>query len=84
MKEKAEKQGHLTVTEESDRHIKVRFDRCPYHEVYADYGIPQVCRKYCDADFEAFPRVHPKLRVTREHEIAYGDGYCDHCWMLAE
>jgi len=80
----AAKRDYMDVVEESDRHIKVRFDRCPYYEVYRDYGIPEVCQKYCDADFEAFRKVHPKLRVTREHEIAYGDGFCDHCWTLED
>lgn len=84
LRSEAERGGHFAVVEESNTHIKVRFDRCPYHEVYTDYGIPDVCRKYCDGDFEAFRIVHPKLRVTREHEIAYGDGFCDHCWTLEE
>jgi hypothetical protein len=84
LKTKAEKAGNPVVVEESDRHIKVRFDRCPTYEVYRDYGIPEVCQKYCDGDFEAFRKVHPKLKMTREHEIAYGDAYCDHCWTLEE
>ena len=82
LKSKAEHEPHLSIVEESDSHIKVRFDRCPTYEVYAEYGIPEVCQKYCDGDFEAFRRVHPGLKVTREHEIAYGDAYCDHCWTL--
>ena len=81
---KAEEQPHLSIVEESESHIKVRFDRCPTYEVFADYGIPEVCQKYCDGDFEAFRYVHPNLKVTREHEIAYGDAYCDHCWTLEE
>ena len=76
--------GTGDVVEESDRHIKVKFNRCPTYEVYRDYGIPDVCKKYCDGDFEAFRIVHPKLKVVREHEIAYGDAYCDHCWILEE
>jgi predicted ArsR family transcriptional regulator len=72
------------IVEESDKHIKVKFNRCPTYEVYKDYGIPEVCKKYCDGDFEAFRIVHPKLKVVREHEIAYGDTYCDHCWILEE
>jgi predicted ArsR family transcriptional regulator len=84
LKAKAEQEAHLTIVEDSDRHIKVRFDRCPTYEVYADYGIPEVCQKYCDGDFEAFRHVHPNIKVTREHEIAYGDTYCDHCWTLEE
>ncbi len=84
LKAKAEQEAHLSIVEDSDRHIKVRFDRCPTYEVYADYGIPEVCQKYCDSDFEAFRHVHPKIKVTRKHEIAYGDAYCDHCWTLEE
>jgi predicted ArsR family transcriptional regulator len=84
LKEKAEQEAHLSIVEDSDNHIKVKFDRCPTYEVYADYGIPDVCQKYCDSDFEAFRNVHPKIKVTREHEIAYGDTYCDHCWTLEE
>jgi predicted ArsR family transcriptional regulator len=76
--------GIFDIVEESDRHIKVKFNRCPYYEVYKDYGIPEVAKKYCDADFEAFKKVHPKLKVVRDHEIAYGDDYCDHCWILEE
>jgi hypothetical protein len=84
MREKSVSGKHFEIVEESDTHFKVRFNRCPYFEVYADLGIPEVCRAYCDADFEAFPHLHPKLRVTREHEIAYGDSYCDHVWTLVE
>ena len=82
LKAKAEQEKHFIIVEDSDTHIKVRFNRCPTYEVYSDYGIPEVCQKYCDGDFEAFRRVHPKLQVTREHEIAYGDAYCDHCWTI--
>lgn len=74
----------FTITEESEKHIKVRFHRCPYYEIYRDYGIPEVCQKFCDGDFEAFQNIHPKLKVSREHEIAYGDTFCDHCWTLEE
>ncbi len=84
LKAEAQDGNSFTVVEESDKHIKVKFHRCPTYEVYKDFGIPEVCQKYCDGDFEAFRKVHPKLRVTREHEIAYGDAYCDHCWTLEE
>jgi predicted ArsR family transcriptional regulator len=84
LKAEAEQGRHFTVVGESDTHIQVRFHRCPYYEVYSDYGIPEVCQKYCDGDYEAFRIVHPRLRVMREHEIAYGDGFCDHCWTLEE
>jgi hypothetical protein len=84
MRVESEKDGHFEILEESATRLAVRFNRCPYYEVYADYGIPEVCQKYCDADFEAFPRLHPKLRVTRKHEIAYGNDYCDHVWTLVD
>ena len=84
LKADSKKRDIFEIVEESDRHIKVKFNRCPVYEVYRDYGIPEVCKKYCDGDFEAFTKVHPKLKVVREHEIAYGDEYCDHCWVLEE
>ena len=84
LKADSESSKIFDVVEESDTHIKVKFNRCPTYEVYKDYGIPDVCRKYCDTDFEAFRKVHPKLKVVREHEIAYGDKFCDHCWVLEE
>ena len=84
LKAEAERDKSFLVTEESDTHIKVKFHRCPYHEVYKDYGIPEVCEKFCDADFGAFRKVHPRLHVTREHEISRGDDYCDHCWTMEE
>lgn len=84
LKVESERDKSFTIVEESDKHIKVRFHRCPYYEVYRDYGIPEVCQKFCDADFEAFKEIHPKLKVTRNHEIAYGDDLCDHNWILEE
>ena len=84
LRAEAERDKHFTVVDETDTHISVRFNRCPYHEVYSDYGIPEVCQKFCDGDYEAFRTLHPKLRVTRAHEIAYGDGFCDHRWTLEE
>jgi predicted ArsR family transcriptional regulator len=82
MKVKSEQGGHFTIVSESDRHLEVRFNRCPYYEVYTDLGVPEVCRKYCDADFTAFRNLHPGLKVERSHEIAYGDSYCNHRWVL--
>ena len=84
LKAEAERDKSFLITEESDTHIKVKFHRCPYYEVYKDFGIPEVCQKFCDADFGAFRKVHPNLHLTREHEIPRGDGYCDHCWTLEE
>jgi hypothetical protein len=72
------------IIAETDTSIKVRFHRCAVYEVFRDFGIPEVCQKYCDADFVAFPELHPKMRITREHEIAYGDEYCDHHWFLED
>jgi len=84
LKAESERDSSFVITDESDKTIKVRFHRCPYYEVYEEYGLPEVCQKYCDGDFEAFRKIHPRLKVTREHEIAYGDSYCDHCWSLGE
>ena len=84
LKAEAERDRSFLITEESDTHIKVKFHRCPYHEVYSDYGIPEVCRKFCDADFGAFSTLHPKMKLTRSHEISRGDEYCDHCWSMEE
>ena len=80
----ADRDKSFRIIEESGKHVKVRFHRCPYYEVYGDYGIPEVCQKFCDGDFEAFRKIHPKLKVTRHHEIAYGDTFCDHCWTFEE
>jgi predicted ArsR family transcriptional regulator len=84
LKAEAARDKSFVIKEESARHIKVKFHRCPYYEVYRDFGIPEVCQKFCDGDFEAFRKLHPKLKVTREHEIAYGDTFCDHCWTLED
>ena len=82
LKAEAERDKSFRIVEESDTHIKVKFHRCPYYEVYKEYGIPEVCEKFCDADFGAFRKVHPRLRLARTHEIPRGDSYCDHCWTL--
>lgn len=84
LKAEANRDKSFIITEESDTHIKVKFHRCPYYEVYKDFGIPEVCRKFCDADFKAFRKVHPRLHLTHEHEISRGDDYCDHFWTLEE
>ncbi len=84
LKAESKRDKSFSIIEASDKHIKVRFHRCPYFEVYKDYEIPEVCQKFCNGDFEAFRKIHPKLKVTRNHEIAYGDALCDHCWTLEE
>jgi predicted ArsR family transcriptional regulator len=84
MRDKAAAEDYLKIVSESDKHIEVRFERCPYYEVYKDLGVPDVCQKYCDGDFTAFRRVHPKLKVERNHEIAYGDSFCDHRWVMED
>ena len=61
LKAEAQRDKGFIIVEESDKQIKVKFNRCPTYEVYKDYGIPEVCQKYCDGDFEAFRKVHPNL-----------------------
>ena len=80
----ASKRPEIKIIEASPRRLAVEIHTCRNYEVYKQYGVAEVCQKYCDADFAAAKVVSPRVTLTRTMEIAYGAPYCNHCWTLED
>jgi predicted ArsR family transcriptional regulator len=83
-RELASKRPEIRIVEASARRLAIEIHTCRNYEVYKQYGVAEVCQKYCDADFAAAKVVSPRVTLTRSKEIAYGAPYCNHCWTLED
>ncbi len=70
--------GFEFITHEATKDV-IRFDmiRCPYHDVCAQYGCPELCRCFCDSDDITYDGLHPKLLWHRTKTLGRGDDCCD-------
>lgn len=66
----------------SGREVAVKITRCASYEVFAENGLGEVCRRYCDADFPTAKAIHPDLRLVRDKALANGDECCNHRYVL--
>ncbi len=80
----AETNPFLEVVEVSPNKVSIKITRCFAEEVLRKRGLVKLCQKYCDSDFEVTRVIHPKVKLIREHTLAKGDDYCDHCWIWEE
>ncbi len=58
---------------------EMRFDmtKCPYSELCAKYGYPEITKAFCRGDDIIYGNMHPKLAWGRTKTIGDGDEYCD-------
>lgn len=70
--------GFQYIIHEATKDV-IRFDmvRCPYHDVCAQYGCPELCRCFCDSDDITYDGLHPKLLWHRTKTLGRGDDCCD-------
>lgn len=70
--------GFQYIIHEATKDV-IRFDmvRCPYHDVCAQYGCPELCRCFCDSDDITYDSLHPKLLWHRTKTLGRGDDCCD-------
>lgn len=58
--------------------------RCPYHDVCAAHGCPDLCTCFCDSDDITYAGMHPKLLWHRTKTLGRGGDCCDFSLKLAE
>ncbi len=58
---------------------EMRFDmtKCPYADICAKYGYPEITKAFCRGDDIVYGGMHPKLVWGRTKTIGDGDSVCD-------
>ncbi len=58
---------------------EMRFDmtKCPYSDICAKYGYPEITKAFCRGDDIVYGAMHPKLVWGRTKTIGDGDDVCD-------
>jgi len=74
----------LKVIEATPKRLCIEIKKCPTYDVCQELGVPEICQKYCDSDYGAAPLIHPKIKMVRDKELAYGADLCNHCWIMEE
>jgi len=72
----------LEVVEATPKRLCIEIKKCPTYDVCREMGVPEVCQKYCDSDYGSAPLIHPKIKMVRDKELAYGADLCNHCWVM--
>ncbi len=80
----AEVRPELKVIEATPKKLSVEFSGCPVYEVCKKAGKMEVCQAYCDSDFMVTDVIHPKVKLVRDKELAYGAAICNHCWIMED
>ena len=74
----------LKVVEATPKRLCIEIEKCPTYDICKEMGVPEVCQKYCDSDYGSAPLLHPKIKMVRDKELAYGADLCNHCWVMEE
>lgn len=56
--------------------------KCPYHDITLKYGVPELCRCFCDSDDISYSGLHPKLIWERTKTLGRGNDCCDFCMKI--
>ncbi|MFC1929743.1 L-2-amino-thiazoline-4-carboxylic acid hydrolase [Chloroflexota bacterium] len=83
-KEQATNRQELKVVEATPKRVCIEISRCPTYDVCKNQGVPEICQKYCDSDYAVTRTIHPKVKLLRNKEIAYGADCCNHCWIMED
>jgi len=81
LQRRAELDPNIRVLEVAPDKVCIEVTRCSTEEALRKLGLIKLCQAYCDSDFESAKAIHPQVRMTRDKTIAYGDAYCNHCWV---
>lgn len=80
--EYARTSNHIKIVKSEPAILSVRYERCPFAEVMAEYGVDPFLYAFCLSDYAFTEKVLPGVFLHRDHEIAKGDDYCDHTWIF--
>lgn len=81
---KAQAWSYFKIVEATPKRLQIEYAKCPVYDACKELGVPEICQKYCDADYGAIPVMYPKIKLARDKEIAYGADRCNHCWIMEE
>jgi len=82
--ENAKNNPYHEVVKVTPSMVCTKVTRCGAEESIRGRGLLELCRRYCDSDFEAAKTIHPNVKLVRDKTIAQGDPYCNHCWVWQE
>ena len=70
----------ISVAYKDDDIIKLNYANCPFCAAYKQVGLPEIIPYLCQGDWD-FAKENVELwEFERNHQIATGDGYCDHTY----
>lgn len=78
----AKKTPYLNIIYSNSKILKVKYDRCPFHEILNEKGLGEYSYAFCLSDNEFSEKVLSGVKFSRDHTIAQGGDYCDHTWEL--
>jgi hypothetical protein len=82
LKVQSEERPWWKIVEVSPKRVCVEILKCPTYDVCEKHGVPELCQKSCDSDFIKAKAIHPKVKLVRDKEIAYGAEICNHCYIM--
>ena len=72
------KDGSITYDQfdVTDSSVRYRISKCMYAEMFAYYGIRQLCRIFCNTDTRSYENLTRHVRFIRHSDLSSGDS-CD-------
>ena len=83
-KEQAAVRPWVKVVEATPKRLRLEVSKCLTYDVCKKHGVPEICQKYCDSDYVVARAIHPKVKLIRDKEIAYGAAICNHCYVMED
>ena len=76
--------GSITFDEfQADaEHVSDRINRCMYAEMFAFYGIRELCKIFCMTDIQAYTNLVRHVRFVRHSDLSDGDCCRDDIYRL--
>ena len=78
----AGKKNYIKIIRSDPNILEVRFDRCPFVEVMAEYGLSGFSCAFCLSDSAFTKEILPGVKFQRNCEIAKGDKFCNPTWLF--
>lgn len=73
----------IQVLRKNHEHYDYDVKRCRYAEMYHEMGLGEIgFLLSCNRDNKFIEGYAPQIRLTREHTVMQGDGYCDFRYQL--
>ena len=63
-------------------HVSDRINRCMYAEMFAFYGIRELCKIFCMTDIQAYTNLVRHVRFVRHSDLSDGDCCRDDIYRL--